>query len=251
MWIRWCWVWLMGRNDLEGYQERNGLLEMWPSSRRHISLTFILYANAWPLWNHGKESNIQRNSQVEGEWGRKQGVKWQFYNGVRLHPFIEARGGGRWHQKESTFFTSSISEKLIPLSPTASILIIISRVLNNNQRRCWESKATQVRVQTKKHKTKKTQNINFCPWLLLRGVIIFLLLERTETLGILQLVDVFYGVAEPRGSKHIKRYICIVHWISIKWWAALTTFKSILPRSSLRWKNLEVRRLEISSNLVS
>lgn len=155
MWIRWCWVWLMGRNDLEGYQERNGLLEMWLSSRRHISLTFILYANAWPLWNHGKESNIQRNSQVDGEWGRKQGVKWQFYNGVRLHPFIEARGGGRWHQKESTFFTSSISEKSIPSSPTASILIIISRVLNNNQRRCWESKATQARVQTKKHKTKK------------------------------------------------------------------------------------------------
>ena len=103
--------------------------------------------------------------------------------------------------------------------------------------------------QNKRKQQKK--NINFCPWLLLRGVIIFLLLERTETLGILQLVDVFYGVAEPRGSKHIKRYICIVHWISIKWWAALTTFKSILPRSSLRWKNLEVRRLEISSNLVS
>ena len=158
MWIRWCWVWLMGRNDLEGYQERNGLLEMWPSSRRHISLTFILYANAWPLWNHGKESNIQRNSQVEGEWGRKQGVKWQFYNGVRLHPFIEARGGGRWHQKESTFFTSSISEKLIPSSPTASILIIISRVLIKTTKEGAEN-LKQPKLECKQKNTKQKSRL--------------------------------------------------------------------------------------------
>ena len=139
-------------------QERNGLLEMWLSSRRHISLTFILYANAWPLWNHGKESNIQRNSQVEGEWGRKQGVKWQFYNGVRLHPFIEARGGGRWHQKESTFFTSSISEKLIHSSPTASILIIISRVLIKTTKEGAEN-LKQPKLECKQKNTKQKSRL--------------------------------------------------------------------------------------------
>ena len=61
----------------------------------------------------------------------------------------------------------------------------------------------------------------------LRAVIIVLLLERTETLAILQLlVYVFYGIAEPKGSKYLSAIHALFIEYRLIWWTALKTLKN-------------------------
>lgn len=77
----------------------------------------------------------------------------------------------------------------------------------------------------KRSETKTKQIEAWISMALVTGGYNFLLLEWTETLSILQLV--FYTIAEPSSSKHWKRCVCIIHWITIN---NLTTLKSFLPR---------------------
>ena len=76
----------MGRNDL-GVPGKK-----WPSRNVAEYQTASLYWTQKPGRYGIMESNFSKEKPSR-EWvGWKQGVKWQFYNGVGLQPFIEARG---------------------------------------------------------------------------------------------------------------------------------------------------------------